>query len=425
MRKPTLVLALLVAMALVPATGSGSPIGFTPGSCEYPAGKPLPGAEGVQFVGPDGHATIQEAVTAASEGDTILIASGVYRESVTVRTPGLRIRGLDRNAVVVDGEFKDERTVGILVKADRVVVENLTVTGFARDAVRWDGVTGYWGRYLTAYNNGRYGPYAFDARCGQIDHSYASGHPDSGFYIGQCFPCDAVIHDIVAEENALGYSGTNAGGNLLLKDSIWRNNALGIVPNTLDGEERPPQRGTTIANNLVLNNSNRTAPGTGLAGCCYGAGIVIAGGTGNVVTGNTLVGHEFFGIVLAPLPDQKLWIPTGNTIWANHVSGSGVADLAQGAISGANNCWADNQHATSTPPMIQDIWSCALATTPPGGSPIVEAELGRAVAGLGGRDPGDHTTWPAPEPQPNQPDDDGDGSYANDGAVDGWLPALL
>ena len=44
------------------------------------------------------------------------------------------------------------------------------------------------GSYLTAYNNGDYGVYAFDAVDGVLEHSYASGSPDAGFYIGQCYP---------------------------------------------------------------------------------------------------------------------------------------------------------------------------------------------------------------------------------------------
>ena len=67
-----------------------------------------------------------------------------------------------------------------------------------------------------------YGIYAFDSADGLFEHSYASGSPDSGFYIGQCRPCDAVIDQVVAERNALGYSGTNAGGSLQIVRSVWR-----------------------------------------------------------------------------------------------------------------------------------------------------------------------------------------------------------
>ena len=47
---------------------------------------------------------------------------------------------------------------------------------------------GLQGSYLTAYNNGDYGVYAFDAVDGVLEHSYASGSPDAGFIL------DNAIH---------------------------------------------------------------------------------------------------------------------------------------------------------------------------------------------------------------------------------------
>ena len=99
---------------------------------------------------------------------------------------------------------------------------------------------GYRGSYLTAYNNGDYGVFAYDSDWGQFDRSYASGSPDSGFYIGQCNPCHAVVTGVLAEHNALGFSGTNASGDLAIVNSEWRYNMSGIVPNTLDSERLAP-----------------------------------------------------------------------------------------------------------------------------------------------------------------------------------------
>ena len=53
---------------------------------------------------PQDAATVQGALDSTQPGDLVLIAPGVYREAVTVRTPGIAVRGLDRNAVVFDGE---------------------------------------------------------------------------------------------------------------------------------------------------------------------------------------------------------------------------------------------------------------------------------------------------------------------------------
>lgn len=395
--------------------------GFSTGSCEL-GDAVVPGSGTVLEVAKTGapHSTIQSAVDSASEGDTILIHPGTYFETVNVTTPGLRIRGTDRNTVVLDGGSALEN--GFDVTADRVVIENMTAHNYTGTAFFWDHVTGYWGRYLTGYNTEGYGLYAYASRCGQFDHSYGSGSADSAFYIGECFPCDAVIHDVVAEENGLGYSGTNAGGNLTIRDSEWRGNGLGIVPNSLDGEARPPQRGVIIAHNLLDENNGIDVPGSGLTGMYWGGGIVIAGGQSNVVYGNTVTGHGKAGIILSPLPDQNVWISSANVIWGNQVTHDAAQwpdsiDLAQAALSGPGNCWTDNVFATSAPPEIETIWNCGITLTPPGGDPRVEVALLEGPFGLNGRTPGDWKTWPAPPPQPNMP--------ADDGAIDSWLPALF
>jgi hypothetical protein len=148
---------------------------------------------------PVNYATIQEAVDAAEPGDMVFIEPGVYAEAVTVRTPSLTIRGADRNTTILDGEF--ERSNGLHVVADAVAVENLTARNYEVNGFYWTGVTGYRGSYLTAHNNGDYGIYAFDSVDGLFEFSYGSGNRDSAFYIGQCYPCNAVVTDVVSEAN--------------------------------------------------------------------------------------------------------------------------------------------------------------------------------------------------------------------------------
>lgn len=173
--------------------------------------------------------SVQLAVDGSSPGDLVLIDPGTYAEAVVVRVNDITIRGVDRNAVIFDGN--DEKENGITVAADGVSVENLTVRRFAFngllftkaydddvDAKQHTVLRGYRASYVTANNNGAYGIYAFFARGGLIDHTYTSGHPDSGIYVGQCKPCDAVVTDNVSELNAIGYSGTNASGNLFIID---------------------------------------------------------------------------------------------------------------------------------------------------------------------------------------------------------------
>src|SRR6266849_6715232 len=50
------------------------------------------------------YSTIQGAVNAAQPSDWVLIEAGKYDESVLVTTPGLKIRGMNRNTVILDGK---------------------------------------------------------------------------------------------------------------------------------------------------------------------------------------------------------------------------------------------------------------------------------------------------------------------------------
>ncbi|QIA27667.1 hypothetical protein DYI95_009215 [Thermaerobacter sp. PB12/4term] len=94
--------------------------------------EPLPPAPPPRPVGPyhtlrvpEDYPTIQAAVDAAEPGDLILVGPGVYREEVVVTKPHLTLRGLDRNRVIIDGEFKRANGIKVL-GADDVVVENMT-----------------------------------------------------------------------------------------------------------------------------------------------------------------------------------------------------------------------------------------------------------------------------------------------------------
>jgi hypothetical protein len=324
---------------------------------------------------PEEYPTIQAAVDHAVPGQLISIAPGVYHEAVRVRTPHLTIRGRDRNGVILDGQklLPDGITIG--PGGDDVVVENLTVRYYFGNGVYWDGVTGYRGSYLTAYDNGDYGIYALASRRGQFDHSYASGSPVSGFYIGQCFPCDALVTQVRAENNAEGYSGTNAGGNLVIRDSVWDDNGSGILPNTQDSEALAPQHRATIVDNLVYDNDNTNAPFDGLDYAIYGIGIGIVGGSDDLVMANRVEGQQSYGIAEMPDVDGNLWTDSGNTVIDNVVTGSGVADLALIAPSGPDNCFSGNHVAKTIPAFLQQTNACDTI-----GAPMSGGDFGASIA---------------------------------------------
>lgn len=324
---------------------------------------------------PEDAATITKAVEQARQGDIVLVSPGTYHESVKIYRAGITVRGVDRNTVILDGEHTLAN--GFLVGADNVAIENLTVHSYTQNGIVFSGIeavskgdgadpevvygtgdavlTGYRVSYVTSYNNGLYGIYAFASRNGVIEHSYVSGHPDSGIYIGQCKPCDAVVREVTAEYNAIGYYGTNASGGVYVINSVFRHNRLGIAPNSQKAENLAPQEATVVAGNIVSNNVDPNAPeiGEGFAG----GGIAIGGGTRNTVVRNRVTDNPTVGILIVSLND---YLPLNNTVEGNVLSDNGV-DLGYGPTGtseAGGNCFAGNTFTTSVPTDIEVVMGC-------------------------------------------------------------------
>ncbi|MDQ7910996.1 right-handed parallel beta-helix repeat-containing protein [Phytohabitans sp. ZYX-F-186] len=269
--------------------------------------------------------TIQEAVDAARVGDLVLIDKGVYTESVKVYRPGITVRGADRNGVVIDGQFR--RGNGITVTASRTAVENLTVRNHLFNGVLFTGVTddalhgagaggrdyskldtskfppliGFRATHVTAYNNALYGIYAFDARVGVIKENYASGHADSGVYVGQCKPCDVRVEANVTERNAVGMEFTNASVGISVVGNRITHNRVGLTIATDMLESYAPQAQILVAGNAIVDNAEASTPAQAEGG--FGIGVGISGGSGNEVTRNLISGHPGAGIVVADALD--------------------------------------------------------------------------------------------------------------------------
>ena len=350
---------------------------------------------------PTDYPTIQSAVDAANPGDLVLIAAGTYREEVAVTTERLVIRGADRNNTIIDGE--GVRSNGLLITADGVAVENLTVINAVGNGVFWTGVEGFRGSYLTTIYAGNYGIYAFDSSDGLIEYSMGSGAPDSGFYVGQCDPCNTIVTNVVAEYNGMGYSGTNASVEMYLIDSIWRHNGAGIVPNSLDGEKYAPFHDVTIIGNLIHDNSRTDVPFKNATWPSFGNGIIMAGGNTSLVERNRIVNHLGNGVVISPNLDQQFWFSGGNIVRDNIIEGSGRADLALAGLADGENCFENNEHTTSLPVGLETFQSCEGLRMPVLYELMGTLEpLGRvAQNGTGSRPnaPVGSTPWPEPQDQ--------------------------
>lgn len=334
--------------------------------------------------------TIQAAVDRARPGTLVLVSPGVYHESVEIRTERVVLRGTDRNRVVIDGQGR--RSNGVVVTAPGVAVENLTVRnhllngvlvtgmkdgadGIARgsdgytrlDPAKFPPLSGFRVSYVTAHANGLYGIYAFNARDGVLADNHASGSADSGLYVGQCKPCRILVRGNVAEYNAVGYEGTNAGGDMWVLGNRFTRNRVGMTVDSDYLEAYVPQSGATVAGNLVADNTEAATPEQADGG--FGIGIGVAGGTDNDIARNLVTGNSRAGVVLASNEDLP---PLRNRVTANTLHGNGV-DIAYQASSrapGQGNCLQDNALHSTLPAGLVAAARCPQGNTrSPGAAP--------------------------------------------------------
>jgi Protein of unknown function (DUF1565) len=424
--------------------------------------------------------TIQAAVNATRKGDWVLIEGGTYTEQVLVEKPhtGIHIRGMSRNTVILDGQHKvvPGGANGIhVVKDNDVSIENLTVRNFDRESrdggngneIWWTGgdgserigAHGWWGSYLTTYDdglNGGYGLFTNNEREGSWENVYTSGFNDSGLYIGACWECQARVNKATVEFNAVGYSGSNSGGSLVIENSVFRSNSAGVVPNSENpGDGPPPQDGkcdahrpasptphfsstniarcTIIKENLITENNDLEVPANdSTAPSPWGVGVELPGDYADLVENNTITNNVNNGVLGFEFPNP--FPPTEQTIFfqlaGNRISdntfvnnGSSEREFAgdvtlQGGIfskgksQSTNNCLSGNSFTSATHPAeIEGTWGCQNATTPPpnNGFGSIEYLLGLQAESeerisVGQEPPGPQPSMPEPcEGVPSDP----------------------
>lgn len=401
--RPRLRHAALLVVALV-AAGCSSSDDSDGGS---PDASPSAGGAEVVRVPADA-ATITEAVAAVAPGGLVLIEAGTYPEAVVVDKPDVTVRGLDRNGVVVDGE--GERAIGILGIADGVRVQNLTATrhtlagvlisgvhdasgnvpggGYSSEAPEAELLQRYEVRNVTSTNNGLYGIYAFHSQHGAIVDSYASGGADSGFYLGQCEDCDAVVSGNVAERNAVGFENANASGGVLITGNRFAGNRVGLTLTSDYQEAFVPQRDNLVVGNVITDNVQPDSPAQAEGG--FGIGIGIAGGQQNVIERNLIGGNTTAGTLISSAED----VPSldnrfvANAFAANRVD---IADVSTDRAPSTGTCLDGNGSASVLPDAL------AAAVCPAGTPAISGAALGEVPAAPPGV-PFLDVTPPGPQP---------------------------
>jgi hypothetical protein len=206
-----------------------------------------------------------------------------------------------------------------------------------------------------------------------------------------------TINHAWMEFSALGYSGTNSGGAIVIENSQFDNNKDGVDTNTqIDGDAPAPQNGSCPGNarspiththscwvfihNSVHDNNNPNVPQAGSASAGpTGTGMTVSGGTNDTIMDNTFSNNGAWGILFVPYPDSNpavlgqtcagtggvqltgfgcVYDPKGDALLDNTFTHDGYfanqsnADFGQIVINGdgARNCYAGNTAPVGSAP---------------------------------------------------------------------------
>ena len=247
-------------------------------------------AQSKTIVVPDDYPTIQAAIDNASQGDTILVKSGTYYETLVINKP-LFLIGESQETTFIDANNATENI--IYINASYVSIENFTIgnnKGYPYSVTEPDGIRAeYFSSHINITNNTissiQYG--------NGISIQYGSENTIVGNNIRTCGGTGVYVE------------GGNGCGII---DNNIVNNGFGTVLSDASG------------NNTIIGNyfGNST----------YNYGLQLD----NDCSNNTVVGNTFafnqYGLALEP--------PSSNTFYHNNF----IQNTIQALLFGRNSDWA-------------------------------------------------------------------------------------
>jgi parallel beta-helix repeat protein len=335
-------------------------LGFWPVAPDRATGESRPGPQAGATNAPPANAaartisvaagsSIQAAVDQAAPGDTIVVAPGVYRESVTIKAPGVTLKGQGSGDArpVLDGENRFEN--GVLATAGPFTIENLVVRNYLKNGVIVRGADGVIFRDLRTENTGEYGVFPVESANVLVERCVTSGVSDTGIYVGQSR--DIIIRDSEAFNNTSGIEVENTV-NALVENNYLHDNSGGVLVFLLPEHVSKENHHNVIRNNRIENNNKpNTAPKEMIVSTVpVGTGVFIMAADDNEVTGNQIVNNHSFGVAIANLTQalpKDSYFDVGiyserNRVHANTFSANGSspdAEVVKAGLPGADLLW--------------------------------------------------------------------------------------
>jgi len=271
---------------------------------------------------PDDYPTIQQAITAASAGDTVYVRSGTYQERVTIGK-SLTLEGEDKNNTIIDA--------GGTGKAIYVTANNVTIKGFTATngengidlvqnysihhivisdciiTLNTRGITGtHVGGYITVEDcevskNEQNGIYSHQFNNSIIRNCTVFDNGKWGIDIAWCSNSSIVGCDVYSNKGAYGIVLDSTSHCIVEGCNVWDNDGGGIVVYRWGNGYS-----NTVRDNVVSNNA---------------VGIGLWGGrppSNNLIYHNDIISNEKQAVDIGNTNKWDNGCPSGGNYWSDY-----------------------------------------------------------------------------------------------------------
>jgi parallel beta-helix repeat protein len=273
---------------------------------------------------PKGHVvrpgeSIQKAIKAADQGDTIVVLGGVHHGTVVIKKDGISLRGVDAVLKPPAKPTSSCGASGFCVEADNVSISGFTVRNFPDSGIIAIGARN--AKFMTnrAFNNGEYGIAAFSSTGTQIIANLTRGSDEAGIYVGDAPHADATVAANETYDNFLGIFVRNARHGKIAGNQV-HNNCLGM---SFLADAPGPAGMFDVRGNKVVNNT-RACPAFEGTPPLSGVGIALLGARGMEIKDNHIVhnvpsGPTAFSGGVVVVSGFEGTPPTNNTLIDNTI----------------------------------------------------------------------------------------------------------
>jgi len=318
--------------------------------------------------------TISAAVTKAAAGDTIQVAAGTYKESVTINK-SVSLIGAGSATTIIDATGLPN---GVAVDGSAGGLSGVVVTGFTVQNANWQGILVENASLVTVWNN--------QVLNNNKNLKISNGVPScpglpAALQSGENQDCGEGINLTGADHSVVSNNvvQNNSGGILISDDTgATHDNVISgnLVSNngTACGITMASHSGKGVFHNVVSGNTS-TNNGLKLPGAGAGVGL-FAPGPGSQTYGNVVINNQLTGNGLPGVTVHNHAAPTGapavkfddNIIVGNVISGNA----------------ADTDDATTPGPTGINIYSVA----PMNGTIVAENVISQEMLALSVKAPG-------------------------------------